>query len=121
MSLTLQELLEKQLQLQRDSFGLDPPNMKGDVRAEFIRWNVLAAVNELCEMMNETGWKPWATSRHFNRELYLVEGVDVLHFLLNLFLVATTDGHEISERYKMKHAVNADRQTKGYTGVKKAV
>lgn len=121
MSLTLQELLDKQLQLQRESFHLDPPSMTGDERAEFIRWNVLAATHELHEMMDETGWKPWSTSRHFNRELYLMEGVDVLHFILNLFLVAATDGHEVSDMYEKKHAVNADRQTNGYTGVKKTV
>jgi hypothetical protein len=89
-----------------------------------VRWNVLALEDELHEMLGEVGWKPWATSRHFNRQQYLGELVDAFHFLMNLILVARGEeqstkelGAEFSRLYKQKRIVNMRRQEKGYDGV----
>lgn len=118
-------LLQLQLESQREAFGFDPPALEGDERAEFIRWNILALEDELHEAMGEVGWKPWATSRHLNREAYLKELVDAYHFLMNLVLVVmepdqTLDdlANEFASVYRKKREVNLHRQATGYDGVK---
>jgi phosphoribosyl-ATP pyrophosphohydrolase len=119
-------MLVAQYELQTDTYGHDFVEMNdGDhdeERAAFVRDNVLAATDELHEALQEVGWKPWASSRHMNKEPYLGELVDVFHFLMNLLLVTGVHpqalADEFSRRYFAKNARNAERQVEGYTGAK---
>jgi dimeric dUTPase (all-alpha-NTP-PPase superfamily) len=77
----------------------------------------LALTDELHEALNETGWKPWATSRHFNRAAFVGEMIDVLHFWANLVLVAGVNEQSILDLYFEKADKNAKRQLLGYDGV----
>jgi hypothetical protein len=104
--------------------GEDPPLHTPDERAEFIRNNVLSVTDELHEALNEVGWKPWATSRHFNREAYLHELADAYLFLKNLVLAAYEIGDDIDdlEREFMVYvheriARSIARQEANYDGV----
>jgi len=108
--------LNSTLDLQRSAFEIDPPYLKEDERAEFIRWNVLAAEDELHEALNEVGWKPWATDRYFNRDAFVGELIDVMHFIANLLVTAGVTGDELSQRYHSKQQRNRYRQEIGYTG-----
>lgn len=117
MSDILEEIFELQRQLQVQKFR-DPARLSRDEALEFIRWNVLAAEDELHEALQEVGWKPWATSRHINRHEYVGELIDMLHFVVNLFLVVGVTPAEVLERYKLKNAKNHRRQEDGYTGEK---
>lgn len=110
-------IFEKQLELQTKSYGVDPSTLEGEDRRRYIVDMSIALADELHEALNETGWKPWATSRHFNRGAYLDELIDVLHFLVNLMLVANTNATEITGRYLEKNARNAARQQAGYDGI----
>ena len=84
----------------------------------FIQWNSKAIIHELVELESETGWKPWAKSRHINLEAARGELVDVMHFVANLALVLGMDeAADIMQRYHRKHAKNAKRQEEGYDGV----
>jgi dimeric dUTPase (all-alpha-NTP-PPase superfamily) len=77
----------------------------------------LALTDELHEALNETGWKPWATSRHFNRAAFAGEMIDVLHFWVNLMLVAGVTEQDILDLYFAKADKNAKRQLAGYDGI----
>lgn len=117
-------LLHLQLEAQREGFASDPPRLDPEARADYIRWNILALEDELHEAMDEVGWKPWATSRHFNREPYLKELVDAYHFLMNLVLVAMEPGQncddlasEFARLYTKKREINLTRQKNKYDGV----
>lgn len=110
-------IFEKQLELQTKSYGVDPSTLEGEDRRRYIVDMSIALADELHEALNETGWKPWATSQHFNRGAYLDELIDVLHFLVNLMLVANTNATEITGRYLEKNARNAARQQAGYDGI----
>jgi hypothetical protein len=59
-----------------------------------------------------------ASGQWFNREAYLLELIDVLHFWCNLVLIATDDPDEILSVYLRKAEINALRQKSGYTGEK---
>lgn len=112
------EWLEETRQLQIEAYGRDPGTLEGDERIEFIRWNVLAATAELVEMLDETGWKPWATSRHVNEDAAIGEAVDVLHFVANLLLAFRCSDAELDDRYVTKMDINRARMSSGkYDGV----
>ncbi|UKH48466.1 deoxyuridine triphosphatase [Microbacterium phage Katzastrophic] len=127
MTDTLQELLDAQSALQekmptphpsslfRDLVDLDAPDAGGVT--EFIQWNHKALLHEMVELESETGWKPWATKRFVNLEAARGEAIDMLHFLLNDFLVLGLDADEVRRRYHAKHAKNVKRQEDGYDGV----
>ena len=113
----LERMLEAQEELQKSSYGNSPRTLSGAEQVEFIRWNVLALEDELHEALAETGWKPWATSRHVNREAFVGELVDAFHFFMNLMLVVGSDADELFTKYAAKRARNAQRQAEGYDGV----
>lgn len=113
----LTDALKAQLELQKKSFGSDPTKLEGDERADWIRWNVLALQDELHEALQETGWKPWATSRHVNRAAYISELVDAFHFFMNLMLVVDCSADEFLDKYAEKRQINVQRQAEGYDGV----
>lgn len=104
-------------ELQMQGYGCDPAALEGDDMAEFARWNVLATTDEMHEFLNEIGWKPWATSRHVNRDQAVGEIVDALHFIGNLLRMLNVTGRELTSRYKAKQLINLERQLAGYDGV----
>lgn len=110
-------IFERQLRLQKESFGVDPAALNDEDKVEFIRSMTLALEDELHEALAEVGWKPWATSRHINREAFIGEMVDALHFWVNLCLAVGADAEEIASKYRRKAERNAKRQTDGYDGI----
>lgn len=110
--------LEETRKLQIEAYGRDPRLLEGEERIEFIRWNTLAVVNEVMEMLDETGWKPWATSRHVNEDAAGGEVVDVLHFVANLLLAFGWDDGKLDAAYLRKMLKNRARMASGtYDGV----
>ena len=115
------EFLEAQRALQVSSFGGDPSQVEGEARADYVMYNALALSDELHEALLEVGWKPWLTvgrGEWIDRDGFVKELIDLLHFLGNLFLVAEVTGDEIAERYLRKRQVNKKRQEDGYDGKK---
>lgn len=113
----LDKIFERQHDLQVKSYGRDPGLLGEEDRAQFIKDMVLAATDELHEALAEVGWKPWATSRHLNRDAYVGELIDVLHFWVNLCLAAGVTAQEVEIRYLNKAEKNARRQADGYDGL----
>lgn len=119
-SYTFNDWLDTTLHLQRTSFGINPPSLVGEEQADYIRWNVLAATDELHEFLQECPvWKPWSSSIIINRDAAVGELVDSMHFIANLLVMLGVTGEELTDRYKAKQAVNKKRQEDGYTGNEK--
>jgi len=110
-------MLSMQRQLQEKSFKTNFESMSQEHRLQFIKDMSMALSAELQEALDETGWKPWATSNHINEAAFKGELVDAFHFFMNLMLIVGMDVEELFERYMRKHQVNADRQAAGYDGV----
>jgi len=115
----LDKIFERQLELQRKSFGVSPNELDAEGRRDYIVDMMLALQDELHEALNETGWKAWQTSRHFHKDRFGNELIDALHFLVNLFLVAGWTADDVEAAYFEKAAINAARQAKGYDGLNK--
>lgn len=117
----LTSIFVQQHDLQTESFNVNFQRMLPADRIAYIKEMKLALEAELQEALDETGWKSWATSRHINREAYLGELVDVLHFWVNMVLVLGDDpehlAHLISTMYDAKRQRNAQRQADGYDGI----
>lgn len=115
----LQDMLDQQEKFQRfiHPTHRSPGELSPDERAHFFETMFVGTTSELVEASNEIGWKPWASSRHLNREEYMGELIDAWHFLMNLFLIAEATEAEIRDKYFAKQKVNIQRQNKGYDGV----
>lgn len=119
---TFGDWLESTAALQRAAYARDPRDHVqggefGPEGAAYFTWNAWALVVELGEMAGEVGWKPWATSRHVNREQVVAEAVDALHFMGNLLRMVDCTGEELTAAYKAKQLKNLRRQQEGYDGV----
>lgn len=117
MECGLTAIFDRQLALQRDSFGTDPLSFNTDEAVKFIDWNLTALVQEAAEARDEVAWKPWAKDRGqwLNRDNLVREMVDIMHFTVNVFLACGADADEVLARYLAKSQVNAKRQADGYT------
>jgi len=112
----MRAVMERQLELQTKHFGVDVTELQGVERANYVQAMALALNIEVGEALQEIAWKPWATSDHFHREAYLMELIDVLHFWMNLVLVATDDPEVLHDVYMRKAYENERRQREGYSG-----
>lgn len=112
----LKSIMERQSDAQK-RHGYDMAVMTDEEKIEYIRWNVLALEDELHEALGETGWKPWASSKHINLEALKGELIDGLHFLANLFEAAEMEAEEVAARYHAKRDKNDKRMVEGYDGV----
>jgi hypothetical protein len=104
--------------IQTTGYGHDLPMLTdgpgpGDVRAEYFKDNAWATVCELVEMAGEVGWKSWGTDRTLDRERFIGEGVDALHFVGNLLAMVDCTDEELNEAYEKKYFKNWQRLKSG--------
>lgn len=107
--------------LQRQSFGKDPATLSNAEKAEYIRWNHTALIVELSEALDEVDWKPWTVTEDGirNREAFIGEMVDVLHFAANMLVAAGCSDEELTDAYRAKQDKNRARMaSKTYDGIK---
>lgn len=110
------------LELQITSYGRpEPGTLEGEDLANSVMMNTTAIVAELGEALAEyPGWKTWVTDRSkIDRDAFVGEWVDVLHFIANILTAVGVDDRELSTRYEAKMQKNRDRMESGtYDGVK---
>lgn len=117
---SLQKMLNLQDEMQAETYGqglrdLLPEDVPKAVEQATI--NVLAATDELHELLAETSWKPWAKADYLRLEAARGEWIDAWHFMMNLANLLQLDAGEIERRYLRKRAKNIARQEAGYDGV----
>ncbi|WXW92773.1 deoxyuridine triphosphatase [Microbacterium phage TukTuk] len=117
---SLQKMLDLQDSLQAETYGqglrdLLPEDVPKAVEQATI--NVLAATDELHELLAETSWKPWAKADYLRLEAARGEWIDAWHFMMNLANLLQLDAEAIERRYRAKRAKNIKRQEDGYDGV----
>lgn len=110
------ELLDSQARSQLQRFGKPLGDFTPYERIDFIRTQLLAALDELHEALHETGWKPWRTEGYaeVNRGAYLHELADVLVFIANLAVAVGATGDELHQVLTEVQAKNELRMASGY-------
>ncbi len=120
--------LELMLRTQRAAarrVQVDPLELKtNEERIAYFKDMVLAATDELHEALAETGWKPWATSRHIDAEAAFGELRDAWQFLMNAMFVITQEPPEelarhlhVAHQEKVARNIERAAQPGGYDGV----
>jgi hypothetical protein len=113
----LHETFESQADLQR-ALNNHPETMEDpEELIQYIKDMTYALEDELHEMTGEIGWKPWATSRHVNREGVKSELVDAFQFFMNLCFAVGMTADELMIRHGNKLETNFKRIQDGYDGV----
>lgn len=113
----LQTMMHQQLAMQRDTYGIDYVNMTDEERIHHFKEMLHALNDEMHEALGEMGWKPWASSKHFNTDAIQGELIDAWHFFMNLLWISKMTPGELFEKYQAKRLKNIQRQVEGYDGV----
>jgi len=109
--MTLAELLETQAASQERRFGSLPDAWPTYERIDYVKTQVLGALDELHEVLGETGWKPWKSEGYgtVNRDAYLSEISDVLVFVTNLVIAVGGTPDELEGCLRATQAKNQRR------------
>lgn len=112
--LTLTELLEKQKELDG---RIRPLYIARHKKPEWTLKYTRALNHELMELEDWLPWKFWS-KKHSSKEVdeleLKYELIDIMHFLLSMFIIWDMTAEEISTLYLTKHNENIRRQNDGY-------
>jgi len=111
----LNEIFQLQRELQL-ALGHDFDRMSMKRRLQYIVYMSYALEDEIHESTRETGWKPWAKSKHINIDAYQSELIDAFLFLINLMLAAGMKPLQVWRGY-LKANHKSHERLKGYDGV----
>lgn len=91
-------------------------NARKDPRVKWTEDFIACISNELEELREWLPWKHWRQYEDFqlNEKEIKYELIDILHFLLDLFLVWGMTPEEIMRMYIAKMQQNIERQESGY-------
>lgn len=107
----LDKVLETQEHLD-SSWGRFPELDDDLATTAYIRDQILCATDELHEVLECVDWKPWKAEKGIkDRDAFLEEVTDVVHFILGLYLAAGADGEEILHHFRKKSSENFSRLT----------
>jgi dUTPase-like protein len=109
-------MLESQRLVQQE-YGHDFKTMTDEERMRYLTTMTAACTGELHEALAETGWKPWASSNHINREEWMGEMADAWLFFMNLMLAGGMTAQDLIERTAKKQDNSYKRIKNGYDGV----
>jgi hypothetical protein len=125
----MKDWLSETTRIQREVYDVDMGNLPPKDHADYIRYNMLAAQAELIEALEESRWKPWASTDEEtvpDRTAFIRELVDASMFIANMAASVGCTDEEWEEIYRAKWEVNIERQRRkgGYVsrkGVDKCV
>lgn len=95
------------------------PNPDPTVLMAQLREQGLAIMLEIAEAIEKTAWKPWLTEippDPLPHDAFKKEMVDVLHFMVNLCILAGITPDELYQGYRVKNLINIERQNGVYDG-----
>ena len=117
----LDKIYRHQKMLQEKLGTLDKIKKSDSMKQQYINQMILALHEEAVEIMRETAYKNpdyvpfgWKKGQKFDEEKFKEEIIDIIHFVMNLCIVAKMDTEEIYLRYLNKNKENFDRKDRGY-------
>jgi dimeric dUTPase (all-alpha-NTP-PPase superfamily) len=74
----------------------------------------IGCITELCEMIENTAWKPWKKSAVTNEENLKQEIIDLWHFVINITMCSGVNPELLFKMFCEKNEINNRRQNNGY-------
>lgn len=114
---TLKFLLDSQKDFQ-ETMGYNFDKMTVKERSDYMKEHSYFIIEEVTEMLRELPYhKSWKDYSDLNSDDLIrsdqrakEEAIDILHFMINIFLSLGMDEEEIINMYKEKNKINYDRQ-----------
>ena len=114
----LMRRLEEERPMGLTIFREKPNKVSDSFRIKWLLEMLNCFHNELEEIREQLPWKHWKGYPDYNLKETLpeikYEFIDLLHFLLESFIILGMDGEEVLKLYHSKNQQNHDRQDKGY-------
>lgn len=117
----LEQIYSKQFELQKKLGTIDKFKESPAMRQQYINQMILALHEEAVEIMRETAYKNpdyvpfgWKKHQEYNEEKFKEEIIDIIHFVLNLCIVAGMGPDEIYNKFMEKNKENGKRKDDGY-------
>jgi len=114
-------IFKYQTALQQKLGNLEKIDESPQMKQQFINQMILALFEESVEIMRESGYKNpelvpfgWKKGQIGDTEKFKDEIADIIHFVINLCIVAKMDPDELFERYMNKNKKNHERQNDNY-------
>lgn len=92
-----------------------------EMKQQFVNQMILASIEECTEIMRESAYKNpaympfgWKKTQEWNEGKFKEECVDLMHFLMNLFMTANGTPEEFYQMYKEKNKENLARWAGNY-------
>lgn len=119
----LRFLLDSQEKFQKFA-GNNFEEMSVEEKSKYMKEHGYFLIEETIEMLRELpyhkSWKDYSnlTSEEllYQKNLAKEESIDMLHFMINIFLCLGMDEKEIISMYKEKNKINYDRQNDSNLG-----
>lgn len=89
-----------------------------DLPNQWLMKYAKAMKEELIELDEELLWKWWSKDE-IDLQNIRVELIDILHFLVSAMICAGLTPEKVFDVYQQKHAINLQRQDKGYNRAEK--
>jgi len=80
--------------------------LKTEKNQENLNLFCLASIDELMSAIEETKWKPWKEGQQFNKEKYLTELVDVMHYIIIMAQMKGISSKEFFDSFITKQMIN---------------
>lgn len=109
----LEEIFKMQVRLQAE-IGANIYDEYPKPSQKFINLAYIGVMTEASEALEQTPWKPWKSSMVYNPDKFRKELIDLLHFVVNLFLASGMSAEDVYKAYMNKHRINMNRQKGGY-------
>ena len=99
-----------------DRLGHHPNKMSVEEKEALTKEMIVCIVAELGEVLERgINWKHWKKQRIMIDCQYLLEEfIDLLHFVIELFLIWGFEADDILEAFEIKHNENMRRQAEDY-------
>ena len=81
---------------------------------EYFNLMFIGCITELCEVIENSKWKPWKNSSINKIGEIQKELIDVWHFLINLTIASGLEPNELYYEFIRKNQENIKRQKNGY-------
>jgi len=104
---------EFQIQLGNKKY-INFKNIKSKNNINILKDQLLGLIVEASEALQELPWKSWKQNQLFSISKFKIELIDILHFLINLFIFTGMNEKEVFYIFKIKNKINKERQKNGY-------